>query len=52
MAEAPNPAQIAPGAEVGDIPLDTPYAGYRPFEHIGYPLNGSFAQGVQDAKGQ
>lgn len=47
MAEAPNPQQIAPGEEAGTIPQDTPYAGWRPSVHVGYPLNEQFGQGIQ-----
>jgi hypothetical protein len=47
VAEPVNPAQIAPGEEAGRIPLDEPYVGYAPSQHIGYPLNGSFQLGAQ-----
>lgn len=50
MAEPANPAQIAPGEEVGDIPQDTPYVGFQPAVHVGYPLNGSFWEGALAGK--
>jgi hypothetical protein len=46
MAEQPNPAQIAPGEEAFAEPIDTPYVGWKPGQHVGYPLNGSFFQAV------
>lgn len=50
MAEQPNPAQIAPGEEAGRIPIDEPYVGYAPSVHVGYPLNGSFFEGVAQGR--
>lgn len=48
--EAPNPEQIAPGAEAGAMGLDTPYIGWRPNDHIGYPLNESLAIGIDHGR--
>lgn len=50
MAEQPNPAQLAPGEEAGTIPQDTPYVGYRPAVHIGYPINGSFFEAASEGR--
>lgn len=44
--EQPNPQQIAPGEEAGAVPQDTPYTGWRPAVHVGYPINGSFQAGA------
>lgn len=48
--EAPNPQQLAPGAEAGTIPLGAPYAGWRPSIHVGYPLNQSLEIGIQSGR--
>lgn len=48
--EAPNPEQMAPGAEAGEIPFNTPYAGWRPSVHVGYPLNESLGLGIQHGR--
>jgi hypothetical protein len=48
--EAPNPEQIAPGAEAGAMGLDVPYVGWRPSQHIGYPLNESLAIGIEHGR--
>ena len=45
--ESPNPAQIAPGEEAFYQGQDTPYIGWRPNDHIGYPLNESLAIGIE-----
>jgi len=46
---APNPTQIAPGEEVGDIPIDVPFTGPAPEGVFGaYSRNGSFYQGLYD----
>lgn len=48
----PNPAQIAPGEEVGSIPPDTPYSG--PANHESFntliSLNESFSIGAQTGR--
>ena len=49
--ESPNPEQQAPGAEAGEVPFNTPYAGWRPSEHVGYPLNESLAIGIEHGRG-
>ena len=46
----PNPEQIAPGAEAGAQPIDEPYVGYQPSPHVGYPLNGSLFQGINESR--
>jgi hypothetical protein len=43
----PQAGQIAPGEEAGSRPQDTPYNGWQPGAHIGYPLNDSFWVGAQ-----
>lgn len=48
--EAPNPQQLAPGAEAGEVPFNTPYAGWRPSVHMGYPLNGSLGAGIEHGR--
>jgi len=48
--EAPNPQQIAPGEEAGAAPQDTPYVGWRPAVHVGYPINQSFQIGMQTGR--
>ena len=46
---APMSGQIAPGEEVGDIPIDVPFAGPAP-EGVTYiSRNASFQQGLFDA---
>lgn len=50
VGEPPNPDQIAPGAEAGEIPFNTPYAGWRPSPHVGYPLNGSLQVGIEHGR--
>lgn len=45
--EAPNPQQLAPGEEAFYQGQDTPYAGWRPSVHVGYPLNASFWIGAE-----
>ena len=48
---SPNPAQIAPGEEVGYIPPDIPYTGPAMNEHIGQmSLNESFSIGATTAR--
>lgn len=47
MAEAPNPAQLAPGEEAAEHPIDDPVRGFDPGQHVGYPLNQSFWMGAQ-----
>lgn len=47
MAEAPNPDQLAPGEEAAAEPIDEPYRGWQPGQHVGYPLNQSFQLGAQ-----
>lgn len=49
-SEAPNPAQIAPGAEAGSQGLDVPYIGWRPYGHVGYPLNESLSVGIEHGR--
>ncbi len=44
-----NPAQIAPGAEVGDIPIDVPFGGPAPEGVVYISRNGAFQQGLYDA---
>ena len=48
--ESPNPEQIAPGAEAGEQTFQTPYAGWRPSEHVGYPLNDSLGIGIEHGR--
>lgn len=48
--EAPNPQQLAPGAEAGAQPFSAPYAGWRPSMHIGYPLNESLSMGIESGR--
>lgn len=48
--EAPNPEQIAPGAEAGTVGLDVPYVGWRPNDHVGYPLNQSLYVGIEHGR--
>jgi hypothetical protein len=46
----PAPTQIAPGEEVGDIPIDVPFAGPAPEGTVPYiSRNASFQQGLFDA---
>lgn len=47
MSAPTEQGQIAPGEEAGQQPIDTPYTGWRPADHIGYPLNESFQIGAQ-----
>jgi len=47
----PSTGQIAPGAEAGTVPQDTPYIGWRPADHVGYSLNESFGLGIQWGRG-
>ena len=48
--ESPNPGQIAPGAEAGEIPFNAPYVGWSPSEHVGYPLTDSFGIGIEHGR--
>lgn len=48
--EAPNPDQIAPGAEAGAMPFGAPYMGWYPSQHIGYPLNESLFIGIEHGR--
>jgi len=45
--DVPSKGQIAPGAEAGAMGQDTPYAGWRRSDHVGYSLNDSFWLGIQ-----
>lgn len=49
-AEPLNPDQIAPGAEAGAEPFGTPYMGWYPSQHIGYPLNQSLFLGIEHGR--
>jgi hypothetical protein len=47
---APTSSQIAPGEEVGDIPIDVPFLGPAPEgPDPGTSRNASFMQGLYDA---
>ena len=48
---APTYAQIAPGEEVGDIPIDVPFEGPAPEGPDPYSMsrNAAFQQGLYDA---
>ena len=50
MAEPENPQQLAPGAEVEGVPIDTPYKGWQPGDHVGYSLNGSLQEGIGESR--
>lgn len=46
-----NPAQIAPGDEVGGVPIDMPYVGAAKHDHVGVStLNQEFAVGAQSGR--
>jgi hypothetical protein len=44
-----NTGQIAPGEEVGDIPIDVPFTGPAPEGVVYISRNASFRQGLYDA---
>jgi hypothetical protein len=45
----PQSAQIAPGEEVGDIPIDVPFTGPAPEGVVYLSRNAMFQQGLYDA---
>lgn len=44
-----NTGQIAPGEEVGDIPIDVPFTGPAPEGVVYISRNAAFRQGLYDA---